>query len=301
MPSNNLDGTLPDLTALSHLSSLMISNNMIQLPLPPLPPSLIEIDLSSSIVFDDPQLGIIPDFSLLTRLTYLNISNNSLTPPVLGSSPLPSSLLILDLSNNVISDANTGAIPRWLLPGRLGDQILFANLSLNYFCGFLGEDAIPSATSLLQLDLRNNSFFCPLPSINSSVVSVDCEPLSFRSISPSSGPTWPNQRDPKHPDTRLLRVFADGLSDYFDCYNQQMRCRMTFVNSSIPDFVVFADWGATSEPNCLKCTLPVAGVGLMKIVIEMSTPDGDKSPSVSDVPFGVWLPVMESSELYCQV
>jgi hypothetical protein len=299
MPSNNLNGSLPDLSGLNYLSTLIISNNIIRLPLPPLPQSLIEIDLSSSI--QDPQSGTMPDFSQLSRLTYLNLSNNSLLSPLLSVlSPLPTSLLTLDLSNNLLNDANTGAIPHWLFSNRLGDKMVFANLGFNHFCGFLGLDAIPPATSSLQLDLRNNSFFCPLPMFNSSLVSADCEPISFRSISPTTGPTYNNQHDPRHLDTRLLRIFAEGLRDYNNCNQPIWRCRMAFVNSSVPDFVVFADWGDTE--NCLKCRpLPETGVGLLKIVIEMTIPDGDKSSAVSDVPFGFWIPIMETSVLYCQV
>jgi hypothetical protein len=191
LPSNNLDGPLPDLTALNRLSTLIVGNNSIYPPIPPLPPSLVELDLSSSIQqLSDPQSGIIPDFSRLTLLTYLNISNNSLLPPLDPSrSPLPTNLQILDLSNNVICDPDTGAIPRWLLPDQLGPSIALVNLSLNYFCGFLGHDFLPAAGSSQLLDLRNNSFFCPLPKFNSSLVTADCEPLAFRAISPSSGPT----------------------------------------------------------------------------------------------------------------
>ena len=306
MPSNNLDGSLPDLTALNHLSTLMISNNAIQLPLPPLPPSLVKLDLSSSLQdLRSPLTVVIPDFSRLTRLTYLNISNNSLNPPSAGlPSPLPfpiTNLQILDLSNNQIADLETGAIPRWLFPVHLGDNILSVNLSFNYFCGYLSPDSLPLATSSLQLDLRNNSFFCPLPNISSSLVFADCESLVFRNITPTSGPTWNNPHDKQQPDTRLIRIYADGLSDYFDCSNSiLMRCRMSFVNSTDPDLIVFADWG-NHEPNCLKCTPPDSGVGLLKIVVELSTPDGDKSASVSNVPFGFWAPVMETSVLYCQV
>jgi hypothetical protein len=302
MPSNNLNGSLPDLSGLNYLATLIISNNIIQLPLPPLPQSLVVLDLSSSMQEPaDPQSGIMPDFSQLSRLTYLNISNNSLLPPLISvSSPLPTSLLILDLSSNLLYDANTGAIPHWLLFNRLGDNMVFMNLSQNSFCGFLGPDGIPPATSSLQLDLRNNPFFCPLPTLNSSLVSADCEPISFRSISPTSGPTYNNQHDPTHLDTRLLRIFADGLSDYNDCNSPEWRCRMTFVNSSLPDFLVYADWDGTE--NCLKCRpLPETVVGLLKIVIEMQIQDGDESSAVSDVPFGFWLPIFETSVLYCQV
>jgi hypothetical protein len=306
LPSNNLDGSLPDLTALNRLTTLIISNNAIQLPLPPLPPSLIKLDLSSSL--QDPRsplVVVIPDFSRLTRLTYLNLSNNSLWPPSAGlPSPLPypiTNLQILDLSNNAIADDETGAIPRWLFPDHLGDQILSVNLRVNWFCGYLDQDALPPATSSLQLDLRNNSFFCPLPNFNSSLVFADCESLVFRSISPTSGPTWNNQHDKQQPDTRLIRIYADGLSDYFECSNSiLMRCRMSFFNSTDPDLIVYADWSQL-ESGCLKCTPPVTGVGLLKIVVELSTPDGDKSAAVSNVPFGFWLPVMESSVLYCQV
>ena len=302
MPSNNLYGLLPDLSGLAYLSTLLISNNIIQLPLPPLPTSLIELDLSSSIQLPaDPQSGIIPDFSLLTRLIYLNISNNSLLPPAPHSrSPLPANLQSLDLSNNVISNPDTGAIPRWLLPDQLGDQIVFVNLSLNYFCGFLDQDFIPPATSIQRLDLRNNSFFCPLPKFNSSFVSAECEPLNFRSISPTSGPTYNNQHDPRHEDSRLLRIFADGLSDYEECvsYQLQWRCRMYFVNSSQPESIVLAFW--KSEDNCLVCRpLPDTGVGMLNVVIELLAQDGDSSSA--DVPVGIWRPVIETNALYCQV
>jgi Leucine-rich repeat (LRR) protein len=189
LPSNNLIGPLPDLTALKYLLMLNVSNNSISPPIPPLPPSLVELDLSSSIQQTSDSL-IIPDFSLLTQLTYLNISNNSLAPPLDPSlSPLPMNLQILDLSNNFISDPDTGAIPSWLLPHQLGASIAFVNLSLNYFCGFLSSNFLPPVDSPLVLDLRNNSFFCPLPTYNSSIVSVGCEPLTFRAISPPSGPT----------------------------------------------------------------------------------------------------------------
>jgi hypothetical protein len=302
LPSNNLDGPLPDLTGLVYLSTLLISNNIIQLPIPPLPTSLVELDLSSSIQLPaDPQSGIIPDFSLLTRLTFLNISNNSLYPPEPHShSPLPPNLQSLDLSNNVISNPDTGSIPRWLLPDQLGDQIVFVNLSLNYFCGFLGQDFIPPAASVQRLDLRNNSFFCPLPKFNSSSVSADCEPLNFSGISPTSGPTYNNQHDPRHEDSRLLRIFADGLSDYEECvsYQLQWRCRMSFVNSSQPESVVLSFY--KTEDNCLVCRpLPDSGVGMLNVVIELLQQDGVRSST--DVPVGIWLPVFQTNVLYCQV
>jgi len=197
LPSNNLIGAVPDLTGLAHLSTLILSNNNIMLPLGALPRSLIELDISSSIQ----QSGSIPDFSSLTLLTHLNLSNNSLLPPTTRISPLPSNLRSLDLGNNIISDPDTGAIPRWLLPDQLGDGIVFVNLSLNYFCGFLPQDFIPQSGE--RLDLSNNTFFCPLPSFNSSLVSAECESLSFRSISPASGPTYNHRDDPRHLDTRV--------------------------------------------------------------------------------------------------
>lgn len=294
LPANNLIGTVPDLTGLTFLSTLILNNNNIQLPLGALPRSLIELDISSSIQ----QSGSIPDFSSLVLLTHLNLSNNSLLPPSTHISPLPKNLLSLDLGNNIISDPDTGAIPRWLLPDQLGDSIVFVNLSLNYFCGFLPQDFIPSA-SAERLDLSNNSFFCPLPTFNSSLVSADCESLYFRSISPASGPTYNHHDDPKHVDTRVLRIYADGLSDYEDCTSLSWRCRMTFINSS-ESFIYPGDW--VPEDNCILCRpLPTTGVGLLQVVIELLAQDGKRSAGVSDVPVDIWLPVIESTVLYCQV
>lgn len=289
MPSNNLDGPLPDLTGLIRLSSLILCNNFIKLPLPALPTSLTEIDLSSSFqqVGDSPP-STIPDLSYLTQLDYLNISNNSLLSPDPGaSSPLPQNLTVLDLSNNIISDQDTGAIPFWLSLAQLGSQIIFMNLSMNSFCGFLASAFIPPSSASLRLDLRNNSFYCPLPQFNSSLVSADCEPLLFRSISPMTGPSLTSHDPHPHIDSRLFRIFADGISDYYSCISYLMwRCRMTFVNSSDPIFGL-ADW--KPGDNCIVCRQLPAASGILMISVELF-----ESPSL-------WHPVIQATAPYCQV
>ncbi len=79
---------------------------------------------------------------------------------------------------------------------------------------------------------------------------------------------------------------------------------MSFLNSSEPDSIAEGEW--KPDDNCLICRpLPDTGVGLLKISIDLRVNDDAKSsatfPATSLAPFGVWMSVLESSTLYCQV
>jgi len=98
---------------------------------------------------------------------------------------------------------------------------------------------------------------------------------------------------------QVLRIYADGLSDYEDCTSLSWRCRMTFVNST-QSVINPGDW--VPQDNCILCRpLPTSGVGMLQVVVELLALDGKRSAGASDVPVDIWLPVIESTVIYCQV
>lgn len=159
----NLDGTIPDLSALSSLQSLDLSYNKLNGSFPAaLPTSLHYLNLDAiglsgtipdlsaftnlqaiSLGFN-PLGGSIPDFSALTSLQYLNLGYTQLS----GNIPttLPTSLHSLALNANRLS----GSIP---------DLSAFTSLSsldlhINQLSGSIPD--LSALTSLQFLDLSNN-------------------------------------------------------------------------------------------------------------------------------------------------
>ena len=74
---------------------------------------------------------------------------------------------------------------------------------------------------------------------------------------------------------QVLRIYADGLSDYEDCTSLSWRCRMTFVNST-QSVINPGDW--VPQDNCILCRpLPTSGVGMLQVVVELLALDGKRS------------------------
>ena len=96
LSGNGLSGLLPDLSALTNLTSLDLSYNQLSGPIPDLSAltKLTNLDLGSN------QLtGSIPDLSELTNLTSLTLGSNQLAGPMPDLSAL-TKLTSLDLSAN---------------------------------------------------------------------------------------------------------------------------------------------------------------------------------------------------------
>ncbi|KAG6425889.1 hypothetical protein SASPL_110097 [Salvia splendens] len=178
MSLNNLEGSIPRIFfELKNLSSLIISSN----------------NFSGSIH--------LTDFSKLTNLASLDLSYNKLSVhvdeetvfsklfPRLGSLMLAhcnlqkvpslknqSSLMMLDLSNNVIE----GEIPSWMWEGNLR----FLNISHNRFSRFQEPYDL---RALDYINVHANVIVGMIPSPFSSAVVLDFSSNRFSSISPDVG------------------------------------------------------------------------------------------------------------------
>ncbi len=175
LENNGLEGTIPDLSALTSLTSLNLGFNMLTGPIPDLGAqteltyvSLRENQLTGSVpelnslvglrhlYLDDNQLtGQIPDLDGLTGLTSVYLSDNRLTGPIPDLSAL-TSLTRLDLGSNQL----TGPVP---------DLCSLTNLTHVYLGPNQLTGTIPDLCDLAHLKalyLSKNQLTGPIPDLS---------------------------------------------------------------------------------------------------------------------------------------
>ena len=152
LPDIGLSGPLPDLSALTNLTSLDLESNQLRGPVPALSAlsSLTSLDLGHN------QLsGPIPDLSALSSLTRLDLESNGLSGPLPALSAL-SNLTELNLAANRLS----GPVP---------DLSTLSNLTLlsldhNQLSGSFPD--LSALTSLTSLNLGGNQLSGPFPDLS---------------------------------------------------------------------------------------------------------------------------------------
>ncbi|KAL2498740.1 putative inactive receptor kinase [Abeliophyllum distichum] len=163
LSSNNLTGSMPNLTQFQRLTLLSIRNNSLEGTLPSTLgsyPKISKVDLSSN-KLDGP---IPRTFFTSTTLSNLNLSGNHLT----GSIPLEGSqtseLLVLpsvppmeslDLSGNSLTGGLTPDIGNFV-------RLKLLNLANNHFSGELPKE-LSKLSGLEYIDLSHNSFNSHIP------------------------------------------------------------------------------------------------------------------------------------------
>ena len=144
LSNNSLSGTIPDLGSLTGLNYLLLQNNDLD---GNFPSSMSSLTALHNLNLSDNSLGgTIPDLSSLTRLTRMQLSDNAFsgTIPDLSSTRLGT----LDLSNNQL----TGTLGGSSLP----NSLCVINLSNNSLSGTIPD--LSSQRRLCQLRLNGNSF-----------------------------------------------------------------------------------------------------------------------------------------------
>ncbi len=146
LPSNELNGTIPDLSALTHLTALDLNTNPLSGQIPDLSAltNLTTLDLSLGLLN-----GPIPDLSALTSLTSLNLKSNDLTGEIPALDSL-TGLTTLDLSHNKLE----GPVPD-----------------------------LSALTNLASLDLSGNDLCLPVGTDLSAYVTVVADHLRSLNLS----------------------------------------------------------------------------------------------------------------------
>ena len=175
LQNNGLSGPLPDLSALTSLTSLNLGINNLTGPIPDL--SAL-INLTSLSFYYNQLAGPIPDLSALTNLKVLYLHKNQLGGPIPDLSA-HTGLTALYLSDNQLS----GPIPdlsaltnlTWLdlgsnqLTGPVPDLCAFTNLKHVYLGSNHLDGPIPNLctlTNLTVLYLSNNQLTGPIPELS---------------------------------------------------------------------------------------------------------------------------------------
>nr|XP_018683333.1 PREDICTED: receptor-like protein kinase 2 [Musa acuminata subsp. malaccensis] len=177
LSQNQINGTLPTfLEQMTNLATLKLSMNLLEGPIPRLPPSLSYLYLQNNFFS-----GSLSSISLPLELELLDLSHNHIN----GSIPsficnLPQ-LRILDLSSNQIS----GEIP-WCWQET--NFLFYINLADNKLSGEI-PSSIEKLTQLRSLHLNNNSLHGHLP-----LSLKNCSGLVFLDLGDNkfsgSIPTW---------------------------------------------------------------------------------------------------------------
>jgi Leucine-rich repeat (LRR) protein len=202
--SNNLNGTIPDLSALTYLEVLRLGRNNLSGGMPDLstlsslqylslydnplgggfstsflPTSIVNIDM-----YDCSFTGTIPDLSSLTNLEMLNLADNQLTGSIPDLSALTNLTAALALRNNQLS----GTLPdmstltnlvvldlsgNGTLSGSINAAFLPPNLELllldaNQFSGDIPD--LSALTSLVDIQLQNNQLTGVLPDLSALTI-----------------------------------------------------------------------------------------------------------------------------------
>jgi Leucine-rich repeat (LRR) protein len=175
---NQLKGILPNLSALTSLTTLNLSYNQFSGNINPtfLPASLTSLYLQSN------QLeGAIPSLTSLTNLTTLDLGYNRLNGPA-SPSPFPMSLQTLSLYSTQLNQS----LPDLGLNGLSS----LTNLSLGYaqLNGTVLASHFP--TSLTSLDLSGNPLNQPLPDLRSRLINLTTLNLAYSSLTGSIDPAF---------------------------------------------------------------------------------------------------------------
>lgn len=150
LASNNLNGTMPDISSLGNLTSLDLNTNFLTGTIP----ELLFPNLKSLLLYHNQLSGTIPTFSAMHQLQYIYLYENILTGTIPDLSMF-SFLLDLKLYRNNL----TGKIPS--LPALTSLQILW--LSDNPLSGTIPE--LSSLSRLQYLYLKNNTLTGTIPSV----------------------------------------------------------------------------------------------------------------------------------------
>ena len=178
LPTNNLTGSLPDISALSALTQFQVYKNQLTGNIP----TLTGLSgLTDFVAYDNKLTGSIPPLSGLTALQYFDVSNNKLTGSIPSLSGL-TSLQNFDVDTNLL----TGSIPALnglsamkyfyahhnLLTGNIPALTGLTALSDFYVNDNLLTGTIPALTglsALYQFDVSNNQLTGSLPAVPSPV------------------------------------------------------------------------------------------------------------------------------------
>ena len=153
LQSNQLSGTIPDLTGMAALNTFFLQGNQLT---GSIPASIGTLTNLSQIYLSNNKLnGSIPNLSALTQLNTLELENNQLT----GSFPTlpgPTSLIsYLRLSNNKLS----GTLPAYVG----GVQFTYFDIDHNQFSGALPAVFFTLVTNgCYEINISNNLFGAPL-------------------------------------------------------------------------------------------------------------------------------------------
>ena len=172
---NQLTGSIPDLSALTQLEWLSVSSNQLSGVVPDLNTlrNLERLDLSANQL-----MGSIPNLAALTQLTDLSLAENSLTGSIPDLSSL-TNLTELDLGSNQL----TGSVPSLNtltnlkvislseneLSGALPDLSSLTNLTDLYLGSNRLTGSVPvlsALTNLAWIDLSNNQLTGRIPDIS---------------------------------------------------------------------------------------------------------------------------------------
>lgn len=178
LQNNNLNGEIPDLSALTYLQFLYLSNNILVGSIP----SSLAITSMLQMGLDGNQLtGTIPsEFANLNLLQTLYLQNNQLSGGIDFLGNLTNAVYVY-LSNNRLGGTISNSIASLFLLQQLGlDSNNFIGTipsgfaqNQNYLTGFYGQNnqfsgvidsSLPLCqSSILTCDLSNNDFSCPVP------------------------------------------------------------------------------------------------------------------------------------------
>jgi Leucine-rich repeat (LRR) protein len=150
--NNQLTGPIPDLSALTNLQGLNLGSNQLTGPIPDL---TALTNLQGLVLYDNQLTGAIPNLSALTNLQGLNLGSNQLTGPIPDLSAL-TNLQWLDLANNQL----TGPIPNLSALTNLREF----DLSHNQLTGPIPD--LSALTNLQWLVLYDNQLTGPIPELS---------------------------------------------------------------------------------------------------------------------------------------
>ena len=172
-----MNGTLPDLSALTNLTNVFLANNQLSGQVP----DLSALNRLRILVLDsNPLTGPIPDLSALTNLTSLALSNTQLTGPIPDLSAL-TNLTRLSISTTNVSgpfpDISALTKLRVVYLGRnqytsgsISDLSPLTDLRVLGLRASQLTGSIPDLTAntlLSEVDLGENRFSGPVPDLNS--------------------------------------------------------------------------------------------------------------------------------------
>uniref|UniRef100_A0A804JEX1 Leucine-rich repeat-containing N-terminal plant-type domain-containing protein n=1 Tax=Musa acuminata subsp. malaccensis TaxID=214687 RepID=A0A804JEX1_MUSAM len=177
LSQNQINGTLPTfLEHMTNLSTLKLSMNLLEGPIPRLPPNLSYLYL-----YNNSFSGSLSSISLPLELELLDLSHNHISGSIPSFVCNLTQLRILDLSSNQISSE----IP-WCWQET--NFIIYINLADNKLSGEI-PSSIEKLTQLRSLHLNNNSLHGHLPSSLKN-----CSGLVFLDLGDNkfsgSIPTW---------------------------------------------------------------------------------------------------------------